>query len=73
MSDAYVRVEDLKVSFPTEDGLVRAVDGVSFSVERGQTIAIVGRVRLGQERDVPGAHGPGEQAERSRRGPRLHR
>ena len=45
---AYVRVEDLAVTFPTEDGDVHAVNGVSFTVERGRTLAIVGESGCGK-------------------------
>ncbi|MFM2127036.1 MAG: hypothetical protein RL287_514 [Actinomycetota bacterium] len=41
-------VNDLKVEFPTIDGKVKAVDGVSFSVERGETLAIVGESGCGK-------------------------
>src|ERR671937_562116 len=41
-------VEDLKTYFFTRDGIVRAVDGVSFTVARGETLAIVGESGCGK-------------------------
>jgi peptide/nickel transport system ATP-binding protein len=43
-----LRVEDLRVEFPTEDGLVHAVDGITYQVHRGRTLGIVGESGSGK-------------------------
>src|SRR6266436_2258579 len=47
-SAVLLEVDGLKTYFFTRDGVVRAVDGVSFSVARGETLAIVGESGCGK-------------------------
>lgn len=53
-----LQTHDLHVTLDAEAGLVRALDGLSLTLERGETFALVGGVWLRQEHDRPGADAP---------------
>ncbi len=48
MSEAYIRVENLKKYFATKRGMLHAVDDVSFEIQKGETLGLVGESGCGK-------------------------
>ena len=48
VSSSFLELRDLRVHFPTDDGLVKSVDGLSYKLERGKTLGIVGESGSGK-------------------------
>ena len=52
MSDKLLQVENLKTYLPLEEGLLKAVDGISFAIGRGETMGLVGESGCGKSMAV---------------------
>ena len=48
MSDPLIEIKDLKVEFDVRDGIVHALDGVTFTIERGKTLGVIGESGCGK-------------------------
>jgi oligopeptide/dipeptide ABC transporter ATP-binding protein len=47
-NDVLLEIKDLKISFPLDEGLVRAVEGVSLTIRRGEVLGVVGESGCGK-------------------------
>lgn len=54
MDNTILKVKDLSINFETKHGLVRAVDRVSFDIEKGQVFALVGESGCGKSTTAMG-------------------
>ncbi len=50
-SSLILSVRNLKTHFKLDEGILKAVDGVDFDVQRRKTIGIIGEIGLREERD----------------------
>src|ERR671923_866356 len=48
MADPLLEIRGLKTHFATDDGMVRAVDGVDLTITRGETLGVVGESGCGK-------------------------
>ena len=48
MAERLLEIRGLKTHFKTDDGMVRAVDGVDLTIDRGETLGVVGESGCGK-------------------------
>ena len=48
MAERLLEIRGLKTHFKTDDGMVRAVDGVDLAIDRGETLGVVGESGCGK-------------------------
>lgn len=48
MAEPLLEIRGLKTHFSTDEGMVRAVDGVDLAIDRGETLGVVGELGCGK-------------------------